>query len=133
LIKWKDSWTKCEWVWVNRVLVVDDEPDVRSLIYAILVGNGFEVFQACSGEEGLVLASRLHPDLVVLDIVLPGLSGFEVCRLVKGKYPDVKVLILSALDRDVDHKYAMNYGADGFLSKPFSVDGLLETVDSVLG
>ena len=118
---------------MNRELVVDDEPDVRSLIYAILVGNGFEVFQACSGEEGLVLASRLHPDLVVLDIVLPGLSGFEVCRLVKAKYPGVKVLILSALDRDVDQKYAMNYGTDGFLSKPFSVDGLLETVDSVLG
>ena len=95
---------------MNRVLVVDDEPDVRSLIYAILVGSGFEVFQACSGEEGLVLASRLHPDLVVLDIVLPGLSGFEVCRLVKAKYPGVKVLVVSALNREIDHEYAAEYG-----------------------
>ncbi len=117
---------------MNRVLVVDDEPDVRSLIYAILVGNGFEVFQACSGEEGLVLVSELLPDLVVLDIVLPGLSGFEVCRLVKAKYPGVKVLVVSALNREIDHKYAAEYGADGYLSKPFTVAGLLETVDNIL-
>jgi len=96
------------------------------------VGSGFEVFQACSGEEGLVLASRLHPDLVVLDIVLPGLSGFEVCRLVKAKYPGVKVLILSALDREIDHEYAAEYGADEYLSKPFKIDELLSTVDGLL-
>jgi len=117
---------------MNRVLVVDDEPDVRELLATILTGCGYEVFKAGSGEEGLVLASEVLPDLVVLDIVLPGLSGFEVCRLVKAKYPGVKVLVVSALNREIDHEYAAEYGADGYLSKPFKVDELLSTVDGLL-
>jgi len=68
---------------MNRVLVVDDEPDVRELLARILTGSGYEVFKAGSGEEGLVLVSELLPDLVVLDIVLPGLSGFEVVGLLR--------------------------------------------------
>ena len=70
---------------MNRVLVVEDEDDVRELLKTILTGNGFEVFTASSGEEALVKVGEVGPDLVVLDLVLPGLSGLEVCRLLKSK------------------------------------------------
>jgi len=70
---------------MNRILVVDDEADVLSLVHDILTGSGYEVFTAASGEEGLTKAVSLRPDLIVLDVVMPGLSGLEVCRLVKSK------------------------------------------------
>lgn len=119
---------------MNRVLVVEDEDDVRELLKTILTGNGFEVFTASSGEEALVKAGEVEPDLVVLDLVLPGLSGLEVCRLLKSKESTrcVKVLFVSALDRDVDLRYAFEAECDGYLVKPFTVAELLLSVDRVL-
>lgn len=119
---------------MNRVLVVEDEDDVRELLKTILTGNGFEVFTASSGEEALVKVGEVEPDLVVLDLVLPGLSGLEVCRLLKNKESTrcVKVLFVSALDRDVDLRYAFEAECDGYLAKPFTVAELLLSVDRVL-
>ena len=118
---------------MNRVLVVDDEDDVRSLVHDILTGNGYEVFAAASGEEGLDKAVSLKPDLIILDVVMPGLSGIEVCRLVKSKpsLQHVRVLVLSALDRDVDRQLIESARADGYLRKPFSVHDLLSKVDEL--
>ncbi len=118
---------------MNRILVVDDEEDVRSLVHDILTGNGYEVFTAASGEAGLEKVVSLKPDLVVLDVVMPGLSGLEVCRLLKAK-PSLKhihILVLSALGREVDLKLIEDVGADGYLRKPFSVQDLLGKVDAL--
>jgi len=119
---------------VNRVLVIDDEEDIRNLLQTILTGNGFEVFTAKSGEEGLIKVDEVHPDLVVLDVVLPGLSGYEVCRLLKHKSSTrgIKVLFVTALGREVDRRYAFEAGCDGYITKPFTVAELLTVVDEVL-
>ncbi len=120
---------------MNRVLVVDDEDDVRQLVHDILTGNGYEVFTASSGEEGLSKSVSLKPDLIVLDVVMPGISGLEVCRLVKAKpsMGSVRILILTALGRDVDRQLINEAGADDYLRKPFGVNDLLSKVDELLG
>jgi len=117
----------------RKILVVDDEADVLSLVHDILTGSGYEVFTAASGKEGLTKAVSLRPDLIVLDVVMPGLSGLEVCRLVKSKpsLSGVRVLVLSALGRDVDRQLIEDAGADGYLRKPFGVKDLLSTVDDL--
>lgn len=119
---------------MNRVLVVDDEDDVRQLIHDVLTGSGYEVFTASSGEEALTKSVSLTPDLIVLDVVMQRLSGLEVCRLLKAKpsMRGVKVLVLTALGRDVDRQMITEAGADDYLRKPFSVDELLSKVDTLL-
>ncbi|HIH87663.1 TPA: response regulator [Candidatus Bathyarchaeota archaeon] len=117
-----------------KALVVDDEEDIRGLVKAILTGNGFEVFTSSSGEEALVVADRCRPDLVVLDLVLPRLSGLEVCRLLKGRASTggVAVVMMSVLNREVDRRLASEAGADGYVSKPFTVAGFLGEVDKAM-
>lgn len=119
---------------MNKVLVIEDEEDILNLIKTILIGNGFEVFTATNGEEGLIKAVNTKPDLILLDVVMPGLSGLEVCRLLKNKkhFEDTPIIVMSVLDRDIDRKYVNEAGADMFFKKPFSVDELLLIVDSFL-
>jgi len=119
---------------LNRVLVIEDEEDIRDLVGVILTGNGFEVFKASSGEEGLVSAVSHAPDLILLDVVMPGLSGLEMCRLLKNKEStrDIPIIVITVLSREVDRRYAYEAGADGYLSKPFSIEALLREVDRVL-
>ena len=118
---------------MNRVLVVDDEDDIRNLVHDILTGSGYEVFIASTGEEALTKVVALKPDLVILDVVMPGMSGLEVCRLIKAK-PNLKgtrVLMLSALSRAVDQKLIADAGADIYMKKPFSVHDLLSKIDEL--
>jgi DNA-binding response OmpR family regulator len=116
---------------MNRVLVIDDEEDVRDLVKTVLVGNGYEVITAGTGEDGLVKAVKTKPDLIILDLVMPGISGLEVCRLLKSKseFDDVPIIVMSVLDRDIDHEYVQKAGADEFLHKPFNIDEILLTLD----
>ncbi len=119
---------------MNQILLVEDESDIQLLIHTILTSNGFEVIKASSGEEGLILASKMKPDLIIMDIVMPGLSGLEVCRLLKSKNETKKtpVMMVTALNREVDRKYAEDYGADGYVVKPFTIERLLSEVDRLL-
>lgn len=80
------------------------------------------------------MASKLNPDLIILDIVMPGLSGLEVLRLIKSKpqMKDIPVIMVSALNRDVDRKYALEFGADSYLEKSFSIEDVLTEVDRLL-
>jgi DNA-binding response OmpR family regulator len=122
-------------VWkLSRILIIEDEPDVQELVKTILTGNGFEVLTASSGEEGLSAAVHNKPDLILLDWVMPGLSGLEICRLLKGREETKKtpILMMSVLNRDVDKKYVFEAGADAFLVKPFSISQLLTAVDDIL-
>ena len=119
---------------MNRILVVDDEKDILELVKIILVGNGFEVITAGSGEEGLRLAVSGNPDLIILDVVMPGLSGLEVCRLLKGKksMAGTSILMMSVLNREIDRKNVSEAGADDYIIKPFRAAQLLSTVDRLL-
>jgi DNA-binding response OmpR family regulator len=118
----------------RRVLIVDDEPNIVLSLEFLLRQQGYEVSVARDGEEALAAASRLRPDLVVLDVMLPGLDGFEVCRRLRERpeHGGLKILLLTARGRDVDRVRGMDEGADAYVSKPFSTRELMKTVAELL-
>ncbi len=115
-----------------RVLVVDDEPKLVRLVRAVLQADGFEVDTASSGEQALERVQITQPDLVLLDILLPGdLDGYEVCRRIR-KHSPVPVIMLTAKAQEVDKLRGFDAGADDYLTKPFSSRELLARVKAVL-
>jgi len=116
-----------------RVLVVDDEPQNLELVEAILAPAGYEVLLASNGEEALALTNEKQPDLIILDLMMPGLSGFEVCARVK-MHPQtggVPVLFVTALSQSGDKERALAAGGDEFLMKPFQRAELLARVEAL--
>lgn len=107
-----------------RVLVVDDEPQLRRALTTTLRGAGYEVDGACSGEEALTLAASARPDAIILDLVLPDLSGVEVCRELR-RWSSVPILILSVVGDESQKVAALDAGADDYVTKPFGVAELL--------
>ncbi|MBE0418062.1 MAG: response regulator transcription factor [Coriobacteriia bacterium] len=108
----------------RKVLVVDDEAQILRALKAILNQSGYEVGLAATGEEALQIAPSFMPDLVVLDLSLPGISGLEVCRLLR-EWLKAPILILSVRDTEGDKIAALDLGADDYLTKPFSAGELL--------
>lgn len=117
-----------------RVLIVEDEPDMNNLLADVLRAYHFEPLQALSGEQGLALLAERHPDAVLLDVMLPGLSGYEVCKQLKSSRATrpIPVLMLTALDRHLDRQRGFEAGADDYLTKPFTPDGLVEQLQACL-
>ncbi|HVR79051.1 MAG TPA: response regulator transcription factor [Acidimicrobiia bacterium] len=103
----------------TRVLVVDDEPKIRDVLRRYLMADGFEVSEAATGEEGLERLRAFHPDVVVLDVRLPGMDGFEVLAELR-KTSTAYVLMLTARAEEVDKLLGLTLGADDYVSKPFS-------------
>jgi CheY-like chemotaxis protein len=118
-----------------RVLVVDDEPDVLLLCRLNLEQHGHEVFEAGNGQEALRVVRERRPDLIVLDLMLPGVDGYGVLEALRseGSTPGVKVLVLSAKSLQADRDRSRQLGAEAFLTKPFLPDDLCRTVDRMLG
>ena len=112
----------------DTILIVDDEKNIRRTLRMILEGEGFEVLEAGSAEEGLPLIDERAVDLVVLDVRLPGMTGVEFVRQVKHdpRFADVPVLLMSAYGDPARH------AADGFLAKPFDVENLTAEVQRLL-
>jgi two-component system KDP operon response regulator KdpE len=110
-----------------RILVVDDEPALRRAVERNLAGHGFDVRGAETGEEGLELETRFHPDLVLLDMVLPGISGTDVIEQLRQR-SSVPIIVLSVRGAEVDKVRALELGADDYLTKPFGVDELLARI-----
>ncbi len=115
-----------------RVLVVEDDPTVAEVVRTYLAHAGLQVEWAEDGVSALVLAERDPPDLVVLDIMLPGLSGLEVCERLRSSRPEVAVVMLTALGEESDRVLGLETGADDYLVKPFSPRELVLRVQSVL-
>src|SRR6056297_1007100 len=116
------------------VLVVEDEPSQREILTYNLEAEGFRVARAENGEEALVLVAEEHPDVIVLDWMLPNLSGIEVCRQLKTR-PDtrgVPIIMLSAKSEEVDKVRGLETGADDYVVKPYSVSELMARVRSQL-
>jgi two-component system, OmpR family, KDP operon response regulator KdpE len=115
----------------GRVLVVDDEQQLRRAVGRALIARGYQVEMATDGEEALTTAPVFQPDLVVLDLNLPGLDGLAVCRQLRDQSP-VPILVLSVRDDDTDKVAALDLGADDYLTKPFSVEELMARVRALL-
>ncbi len=114
-----------------HILVVDDEPAILRTLRANLVARGYDVATAESGEEAVASARDTAPDLVILDLMLPGLSGLEVCRILRDD-SDSPILVLSAHGEEHLKVRALDLGADDYLTKPFSMNELLARVRALL-
>jgi two-component system, OmpR family, KDP operon response regulator KdpE len=110
-----------------RILVVDDEIEIMRALQRSLSAHGYEVFTADSGEEALEEIVRHRPDLMLLDLGLPGISGLEVCRQVRAQ-SNLPIIVLSVKDAERDKVHALDLGADDYVSKPFSVNEVLARV-----
>jgi two-component system, OmpR family, response regulator MprA len=115
----------------DRILVIEDEPKISSLIKRGLIYEGHEVDVADNGERGLEIARESPPDLVILDLMLPGIDGFEVCRRLRTA-GDVSILMLTARDNVSDKVRGLDSGADDYLTKPFAFNELNARVRALL-
>ncbi len=110
-----------------RVLVIDDEPEIRRAVRIGLAGAEFSVEWAPTGEQGMDLLTRWHPDVVILDLSLPDMDGMEVCRRLRS-WSSVPIIVLSVRGSDQDKIGALELGADDYLTKPFSMGELLARI-----
>ncbi len=114
----------------TRILIVDDEPDLLSVLRFGLEAEGFEVLEAGDGERGLELARSGSPALIVLDLMLPRMDGYKVCRALKfdERYRRIPVIILSARSGETDRRLALDLGADEYMTKPYEVKQLVARI-----
>ncbi|MFI2664383.1 response regulator transcription factor [Micromonospora carbonacea] len=116
----------------HRVLVVDDDPTVSDVVRRYLEQDGCEVRLAADGADGLAAIATHRPDLVVLDLMMPGIDGLEVCRRIRRQLPDLPVIMLTALGEEADRVLGLEVGADDYVTKPFSPRELVLRIRSVL-
>jgi two-component system, OmpR family, response regulator len=117
---------------IPKVLVVDDEPNIRELVQVALNFHGCTVLTAASGKAALRDAETAEPDLIVLDVMLPDLDGFEVCRRLRARGDDVPIIFLTARDTSSDTVQGLALGGDDYVTKPFSVEALVARIRAVL-
>lgn len=103
-----------------KVLVVEDESSIRKFLSINLNREGFEVLEASSGEEALDIIKRVEPRVVVLDVMLPGIDGFEVCQSIRKAVPNIVIIMLTAKSQDMDKIMGLELGADDYMVKPFN-------------
>jgi two-component system alkaline phosphatase synthesis response regulator PhoP len=114
----------------ERILAVDDSPTILEMLKAILVGSGYEVITAADGSEALDVARSEQPDLILLDVMLPKLDGYRVCRLLKfdQRYREIPIIMLTAKTEEQAMATGIRTGADQYLTKPVEPDRLLVAV-----
>jgi len=119
----------------GKILVVDDEIYIVHILDFSLGIEGYEVMTALDGEQALAKVSQDKPDLIVLDIMMPKLDGYETCKALKSNpgTKDIPVILLSAKGRNVDQKVGFEVGADDYITKPFSPRKLVERINAILG
>ena len=119
----------------SKILIAEDEPNIVVSLEFLLKGAGYEVAVARDGAVAINLAATLHPDLVVLDVMLPLLDGFEVCRQIRGNpvTKDTRILMLTARGRESEMEKGVAAGANAYMTKPFATKELIETVAGLIG
>ena len=119
----------------GKILVVDDEIYIVHILDFSLGMEGYEVLTALDGEQAIEKARSEHPDLIVLDIMMPKLDGYETCKILKAgdDTKSIPVILLSAKGRNVDQKIGFEVGADDYITKPFSPRKLVERINALLG
>ena len=115
----------------GKILVVDDEEDIRDLVIAYLKKDGYQVFEAANGSEAVKLARTIDPDIIVLDIMLPVMSGLDVLSILRRE-SNVYVIMLTAKTEEVEKLVGLNMGADDYLTKPFSPGELVARINAAM-
>ncbi len=118
----------------NTILIVEDTPSALDLISHYLVEGGYFVIKATGAKDGLKKAVEQKPDVVITDVVMPGMSGFELCRCLK-KHPateKVPIVICSSKNQEIDRLWGMKQGADAYITKPFTREQLIRAIKSVV-
>lgn len=117
-----------------KILVVDDEKDTVSALTIRLNARGFDVIPAYEGIEALEKARNEHPDLILLDVMLPKLDGYKVCRILKfdEKFKDIPIIIITAKGEEAQRRMGADVGADAYFSKPFNNEELMKKIDEML-
>ena len=118
----------------KQILIIEDEPDIQELLSFNLDNNGYKVYTASNGEKGLEVARKEHPDLILLDLMLPGINGLDVCRIIKSDQDTsgISIIMLTALGQEEDIIKGLETGADDYVTKPFSLQVLEARIKSVL-
>ena len=119
----------------KKILVVDDDLVTQMVLSVRLEVNGYDVITAPDGEEGLKKAKEENPDLLVLDLMMPKMNGYEVCRMLKfdDQYKNIPIIVLSALDQQEEREKAVESGADAVFIKPFDLELLLVKIRGFIG
>jgi len=118
-----------------KILIAEDERDIRDLVAFTLRFAGYEVFTAANGEEAVQLAPQVNPDLILMDVRMPRMTGYEACRIMKHN-PDLKdipIVFLSAKGQEAEIQQGLEAGAEEYLLKPFAPDQLTHRVKAILG
>lgn len=115
----------------TKILLVEDEDSIRKFVKINLEREGYEVLEAGTGEKGVEIANLEKPDIVVLDIMLPGIDGFEVCKILRGEFPSLGIIMLTAKAEDYDKIMGLQYGCDDYLTKPFNPTELTLRIKSI--
>ena len=119
----------------KQVLIADDEPNIVTALEFLLQRHGYEVHVARNGDEALRMIGQHKPDLILLDVMMPQRSGYDVCQRVRERedWRHIKIIMLSAKGRDVEMNKGMSLGADLYITKPFSTRELVAKIDGLLG
>lgn len=117
---------------MEKILIIEDEDSIRGFLKINLNRNGFEVLETDNGEEGLNILELQNPALVILDVMLPGMNGFEVCKKIREKKDKIGIIMLTAKGQDMDKIMGLEYGADDYMVKPFNPMELLLRIKAIL-
>jgi DNA-binding response OmpR family regulator len=118
----------------KKILLVDDEPDIVTSVKARLEASGYQVVVAVDGQQALESARKEMPDLIILDLMLPKIDGYKVCRLLKfdDKYKHIPIFMFTARAQEIDRKMGEEVGADAYILKPFELKSLVEKIKETL-
>lgn len=118
---------------MTKILIVDDEKDIVETLSFMLKTKGYEILTAYDGEEGLKLAKEERPDLIILDVMMPKINGYKICRLLKydAKYKNIPIVMVTARSQEGDKLIGEETGADKYITKPFEFSDILEVISEL--
>ena len=117
---------------MDKILIIEDEDSIRGFLKINFKRNNYEVLEANNGLEGIKQAMLEHPKVVVLDVMMPGMDGFEVCKILRDKFPYIGIIMLTARAQDMDKIMGLEFGADDYIVKPFNPAELILRVKALL-
>lgn len=117
---------------MHKILIVEDEANIRELISYNLINNNYKVLEAEDGLQGLEMSIKEKPDLILLDLMLPGMNGLDICKDLRERGSKIPIIILTAKNEDIDKVMGLEFGADDYMTKPFSVHELMARIKAVL-